>query len=249
MKSIKSGVLLCAIFVLLVGGAQLLGLTETPDAGTETPTVGEEAPTASPTPPPPVPLITYYTGVATITTTNCSSSTSTPAGLCQPAPACNGGAGPNPVNITATVTVCEARTGTAGELTVVGGGTGFEFGKTYVSLLYKNPNVATCSRFPAGVDATLENAINPLSGVDNDFASMHLGFWVVRPDGSATLNLTKQATVTNLRNYATVSVREMQPPNLNCFNTARDPAPQLNALRACGALTVVRAESASDCLE
>jgi hypothetical protein len=248
MKTGKWAGLLCAIFLLLVGGAQL-GLTEIPDAGTETPTEGEEeAPTSSPTPPPPVPLITYYTGVATITTTNCNSSTSTPAGLCQPAPACNGGAGPNPVNITAKVTVCEARTGTAGELTVVGGGTGFEFGKTYVSLLYKNPNVATCSRFPAGVDATLENATNPLSGVDNDFASMHLGFWVVGLDGSATLNLTKQATVTNLRNYATVSVREMQPPNTNCFNTARDPAPQLNALRACGALTVVRAQS-SDCLQ
>jgi hypothetical protein len=78
---------------------------------------------------------------------------------------------------------------------------------------------------------------------DSDFASMHLGFWVVSNDGSATLTVDKQATLTGLNNYNTVSVREMQSPNLACFNPLLDPAPQLNALRACGALTVVQASS------
>jgi hypothetical protein len=101
--------------------------------------------------------------------------------------------------------------------------------------------VKTCSRFPATVFPTLENAANPLSGVDNDFASMMLGFWKVYPDGSATLDVAKQATISGLNNYFTVSVREIQPPNLTCFNCGLDPAPQLNALRACGALTVTQA--------
>ena len=172
-----------------------------------------------------------YSGQATITTANCSGS----GGLCQGAPACNNGAGPNPDNIQASVTLCEVG-GLGGILSVTGRGTGFQFGKAYVSLLYLNGNTATCSRFPAGVTPTLEN----LQRADSDFASMHLGFWVVRPDGSATLKVTKQATVSGLQNYHTVSVREMQPPNLACFNSGFDPAPQLNALRACGSLTVAQ---------
>lgn len=173
-----------------------------------------------------------YSAQATITTANCNIT----GGLCQdqngPAP-CNNGAGPNPVNLQATVTLCEIRGG--GTLAVSGTGTGFQFGKIYVSLLYLNGNTATCSRFPAGVAPTLEN----LPQADSDFASMHLGFWVVKPDGSATLNVVKQGTVSGLNKYKTVSVREMQPPNISCFNSGLDPAPQLNALRACGPLTVV----------
>jgi hypothetical protein len=70
-----------------------------------------------------------------------------------------------------------------------------------------------------------------------------LGFWVVNPDGTATLTVDKEGTLTGLSNYHTVSVREMQPPNVACFNCGLDPAPQLNALRACGALTVVSTTS------
>ena len=182
----------------------------------------------------------YYSGQATISTANCNVS----AGLCQPSPACNGGAGPNPANIQATVTLCEQRLDAPGNvgtvLTIRGSGTGFQYGKTYVSLLYLNSNTATCSRFPAGVAPTLQN----LAQADSDFASMHLGFWVVRSDGSAILNVTKQATVSGLNNYKTVSVREMQSPNAACFDCGNDPAPQLNALRACGALTVTAVDCA-----
>lgn len=182
----------------------------------------------------------YYSGQATISTANCNGS----GGLCQPSPACNGGAGPNPANIQATVTLCEQRLDAPGGvgtvLTVRGTGTGFQYGKTYVSLLYLNSNTATCSRFPAGVAPTLQN----LAQADSDFASMHLGFWVVRSDGSAILDITKQATVFGLNNYKTVSVREMQSPNVACFDCGNDPAPQLNALRACGALTVTAVDCA-----
>lgn len=199
----------------------------------------------APTTPTPPPVNTYSSGTASISTANCSGA----GGLCQGAPACNNGAGPNPANIQASVTVCEtvpfgtAYSGPAavGTLTIRGTGTGFQFGKTYVSLLYLNGNTATCSRFPAGVPPTLQN----LPQADSDFASMHLGFWVVQPDGTATLTVNKEATVTGLYNYNTVSVREMQPPNAACFNCALDPAPQLNALRACGALTVVSATNCS----
>lgn len=202
--------------------------------------------TQDPITPTPPPINTYASGTASIATANCNGS----GGLCQPAPACNNGGGPNPVNIQASVTLCETRpfgkeinpnTPSSGILRVRGTGTGFQFGKTYVSLLYLNGNTATCSRFPAGVSPTLEN----LPQADSDFASMHLGFWVVSPDGSAILAVDKQATVTGLSSYKTVSVREMQSPNLACFNPALDPAPQLNALRACGALTVVQATNCS----
>jgi hypothetical protein len=186
-------------------------------------------------PPPDNPKV--YSGQATISTANCSGA----GGLCQPAPACNNGAGPNPDTIQATVTLCEVWPG--GGLRVNGSGTGFRFGKTYVSLLYLNGNTATCSRFPPGVPPTLQN----LPQADSDFASMHLGFWVVNPDGTATLTTAKEATVTGLNNYQTVSVREMQPPNTVCFNCGLDPAPQLNALRACGALTVATGGLAGDC--
>jgi hypothetical protein len=177
-------------------------------------------------------------GQATITTANCNAS----GGLCQPSPACNGGAGPNPATIQATVTLCEQiEENNFGifqtVLKVRGSGTGFQFGKTYVSLLYLNPNTATCSRFPAGVAPTLQN----LAQADSDFASMHLGFWVVLPNGTATLTVDKQPTLSGLNNYKTVSVREMQSPNVACYDCGNDPAPQLNALRACGALTVTDA--------
>ena len=198
--------------------------------------------------------IQIYSGQATISTANCNSPTTTPPGLCQGAPACNIGAGPNPDTIQATVTLCEvaARVTTEPPLVVViprgsgilkvrGSGSGFRPGGTYVSLLYFNGATSTCSRFPAGVAPTLQN----LSQADSDFASMHLGFWVVQPDGTATLTVDKEATVTGLYNYKTVSVREMQPPNAACYDCGNDPAPQLNALRACGALTVIGASECS----
>ena len=200
--------------------------------------VGPAQNPTAPTPPPVI--ITYFFGNGTISTANCANPSPSPGGLCQAAPACNNGAGPNPANIQATVELCEARPLGAdlgpGILRVRGTGTGFQFGKTYVSLLYLNGNTATCSRFPAGVSPTLQNLLL----ADSDFASMHLGFWVVLPDGTATLAVEKEATLTGLYNYHTVSVREMQPPNAACFNCGLDPAPQLNALRACGALTVVQ---------
>lgn len=109
-----------------------------------------------------------WAGAAPITTGNCNSAGTTPPGLCQPDPACNGGAGPNPDNISATLTLCEVsasspvvdssiRSGPArssGTLRVRGTGTGFRFGKTYISLIYQNGNTATCSRFPVGIAAT-----------------------------------------------------------------------------------------------
>lgn len=160
-----------------------------------------------------------------IRTTNCSGA----GGLCRPTPDCNGGAGPNQDNIQASVTLCEFN----GTLYGSGRGTGFRPGKTYISLIYQNGNTATCSRFPAGVDATLPN----LAQGDSDFASMMLGFWVVKADGSATLTVAKQATVLGLQKYGSVSVREMQAPD-PCYVPMNDPAPQFNALRACGALTI-----------
>ena len=200
--------------------------------------------------------IQIWSGQATVSTANCNSS----GGICQGNPACNNGAGPNPDTIQATVTLCEVSVDSSsnsvetacvsglpcpnrktGTLTVRGTGSGFRPGVTYVSLLYQNPNTATCSRFPAGVAPTLQN----LAQADSDFASMHLGFWVVKDDGTATLTVDKEATLQGLNNYKTVSVREMQPPNAACFNCGLDPAPQLNALRACGALTVVATSNCS----
>jgi hypothetical protein len=202
--------------------------------------------TQEPTTPTPPPVLgnAYLRGTASISTDNCNDS----GGLCQAAPACNNGAGPNPDNIEATIELCETRPlanqlqdPAPGTLTVRGHGSGFQFGKTYVSLLYLNGNTATCSRFPPGVAPTLQN----LPQADSDFASMHLGFWVVKPDGNAVLHVDKEATVTGLFNYKTVSVREMQPPNTACYNCGVDPAPQLNALRACGALTVTQTVNCS----
>lgn len=164
-----------------------------------------------------------------ITTANCSAGACTPAGP-------NGGAGPNPATIAASVSLCQV----GGVLRGMGTGTGFQFGKTYISLLYKNGNVTTCSRFPDDVPPTLANASNPDSRVDNDFASMMLGIWQVKPDGSATLVVAKQAPATGLRNYKTVSVREIQlaQPASPVYRPDLDPAPQLNALRACGSLAL-----------
>lgn len=78
---------------------------------------------------------------------------------------------------------------------------------------------------------------------DNDFGSMMLGFWVVKADGTATLDVTKQGALLGLNRYGSVSVREVQPPNQACYDCGNDPAPQFNALRGCGALAV----TASNC--
>jgi hypothetical protein len=171
-----------------------------------------------------IPAGANYEGI--ISTANCTVA----GGLCQGDPACNGGAGPNPDNIQAVVELCHNEW--TETLSVSGSGTGFRFGKIYISLIYQNGNTATCSRFPNGVPATLANI--PLA--DSDFASMMLGFWVVKPDGSATLKVTKQSPTIYGLKYNSISVREMQPPNVTCYNTNNDPAPQLNALRACGPL-------------
>lgn len=173
---------------------------------------------------------------ASVITDNCNKDGVPPnKGVCQPKDSPgqdNGGAGPNPDKIAASVEMCES----GGTLTVRGSGSGFRFGGTYISLIYFNPNTNTCARFPDNVPPTLANATNPLSGVDNDFASMMLGVWTVLPDGSAFLNVTKQKTLTGLGNYGSVSVREVQPINRDFVNVNNDPAPQLNALRACGRL-------------
>ena len=78
---------------------------------------------------------------------------------------------------------------------------------------------------------------------------MFLGFWVRDPEpnptGHATLHVDKTATALGLNNYTTLSVRETQPPNMACYDCGNDPAPQFNALRACGALNVVPTTSCS----
>lgn len=168
----------------------------------------------------------------TIDTSNCNKSTTYPPGVCQSGND-NGGAGPNLDNIQASVSLCEVD----GRLTGSGSGTGFIFGKTYVSLIYRNGNVATCSRSPDDLTPlALTSAADPR--VDSDFGSMMLGFWVVKPDRSATLTIAKQATLIGIQNYGSVSVREVQAPHRS-FNVLNDPAPQINALRACGSLKVV----------
>lgn len=170
--------------------------------------------------------------VAQVTTAACSGA------ACQPESAptpgrFNNGAGPNPATINVTVSLCQVN----GMLRGVGAGDGFEFGKTYVSLIYKNPTVGTCSRAPDRLTPLpLANIADP--SVDNDFASMMLGIWRVNPDGSGILIVNKEAPVTGLQNYRTVSVREVQVPDVvKYYRTDLDPAPQLNALRACGTLT------------
>jgi hypothetical protein len=129
----------------------------------------------------------------------------------------------------------------SGVLTGSGTGTGFRPGATYISLLYLNGNTATCSRFPAGVPAALQNLLK----ADSDFGSMFLGFWTVDSNGNGTLKVDKQATVLGLNNYQTASVREVQAPNAQCYDCGNDPAPQFNALRACGTLNVVPTTSCS----
>lgn len=162
--------------------------------------------------------------VAEVTTGACS-------GAACKAGDCNNGAGPNPASISVTVSLCQVN----GVLRGVGTGQGFQFGRTYVSLLYKNPNTGTCSRAPDNLTPLpLTSAADP--SVDSDFASMMLGIWVVSPDGSGILIVNKEAPVSGLQNYRTVSVREMQVPNAACYRADLDPAPQLNALRACGSL-------------
>lgn len=169
--------------------------------------------------------------------TGCQPATTPTPGPTPGAPAsgqCNNGAGPNPVKIEATVSLCQVN----GVLRGIGRGINFEVGKTYVSLLYKNPDTGTCSRAPSTPGFTpllLQNAADP--SVDSDFASMMLGIWVVAPDGTGTLIVNKQAPVTGLQNYRTVSVREVQAPNVACYQAGFDPAPQLNALRACGLIS------------
>lgn len=176
--------------------------------------------------------------VVTVTAGACT----TPAnGACKPNDA-NGGAGPNPANIEATISLCQVN----GQLRGVGKGVRFEFGKTYVSLLYKNDDAATCSRAPRELTPlALTNVADPR--VDSDFASMMLGVWIVAPDGTGTLIVNKQAPVTGLQNYRTVSVREMQVPDvLKYYRADLDPAPQFNALRACGSMTFGSACSPKD---
>ena len=177
--------------------------------------------------------IQFWSGQATISTANCSGA----GGLCQPAPACNNGAGPNPDTISASVTLCEVSVQVqpiqnsstwvgSGTLAGRGAGTGFRFGATYISVISFDSDTATC-----GSGTHLKT----------DVYSTVLGIWKVNPDGTATLSVDTQATVWGLNKYGTVSVREMQPPNATCFNCGLDPAPQLNALRACGALTITPA--------
>lgn len=171
--------------------------------------------------------------------------TAAPAGLCQPNNPSQPG-GNNPSFITATITMVDNGI----TLKAVGSGTGFTFGRTYVSLLYLNPTVQTCSRFPKGQPAQTVNAAN----ADSDFNSMFVGFWEVEPDGTATLNEApgKLSPLGNpnvggtrgLPAYGTVSVREAAGGALagqtNAIATnvsgGADVPPNIFALRACGVL-------------
>jgi hypothetical protein len=178
---------------------------------------------------------------STLTTANCSTS----PGLCQQNnPSQPGGNNDNPFT-TITATMVFADNGTT--LTGYGVGTGFVPGRSYVSLVYLNPNVQTCSRFPAGQQALTSNIAN----ADNDFASMYLGMWSVDNNGYGSFQVfpNKPTPVGGTRlggfpAYGTVSVREIlggvldgqTNPIVSNIQAGKDIPPNIFALRACGSL-------------
>ena len=178
---------------------------------------------------------------STLSGANCATP---PGGLCQQYnPSQPGGSNDPFAPISATMVFADNGT----TLTGYGVGTGFLPGRSYVSLIYLNPNVQTCSRFPAGQPATTTNTAN----ADNDFASMYLGMWSVDNNGNGSFQVfpNKPTPVggTSLGGfpaYGTVSVREILGGVANNQATAivtnisggKDVPPNIFALRACGAL-------------
>ncbi len=186
---------------------------------------------------------------ANVTTENCAVA----GGLCQ---ANNPGqpGGNNPDVINAKMKIVDNGTTVSAE----GTGSGFIPGRVYVSLLYLNPNAATCSRFPQGQAAQTANIAN----ADNDFVSMFLGYWLVDGNGRGEfvtqpgkLSPAGNATAgSGLAAYGTVSVREaaggfiagngQQIANNITGNAAnggdaakgQDIPPNMFSLKACGSL-------------
>lgn len=116
------------------------------------------------------PVVTRY---ATVTTDNCNDL----GGLCRANNPSQPG-GNNRDFIQASMTITDNGT----TVNASGFGSGFTPGRVYVSLLYLNPNAATCGRFPAGQQAQTLNT----AAADNDFVSMFLGYWLVNLNGTAS---------------------------------------------------------------
>lgn len=182
------------------------------------------------------------TRTATVTAANCATS---PGGLCQQYNSSQPGGNNDPyANINATMLFADNGT----TLTGYGVGTGFLPGRSYVSLIYLNPNTQTCSRFPAGQPATTANIAN----ADSDFVSMYLGMWSVDNNGNGSFQVFPNkpsplggTSLGGFAAYGTVSVREVlggvQDGQANAVVTnisgGKDAPPNLFALRACGSLT------------
>lgn len=84
-----------------------------------------------------------------------------------------------------------------GVLTITGEGEGFEFGEEYISLVY-------------GIGSLVEGpgACEPAGTLEEDH--MFVGFWVVSPDGKATLIQTPEgASLAALADISTISVRRV----------------------------------------
>ncbi len=186
---------------------------------------------------------------ASVTTANCGAA----GGLCQSNnPGQPGGNNPDVIN--AKMRIVDNGTFVRAE----GRGDGFIPGRVYVSLLYLNPNAATCSRFPQGQAAQTANIAN----ADNDFVSMFLGYWIVNGRGQGRfvtqpgkLSPAGNATAgSGLAAYGTVSVREAaggfiagngQQIASNITGNAagggdatkgQDIPPNMFSLKACGSL-------------
>lgn len=176
---------------------------------------------------------------STLSTANCAAA----GGLCQRNnPGQPAGNNTDP-DINATMVFADDGT----TLTGYGVGSGFVPGRSYVSLIYLNPNVATCSRFPAGQSATTTNIAN----ADNDFASMYLGMWSVDDNGFGSFQVFPNkptpiggTSLGGFAAYGTVSVRELlggvydnqTNPIVNNITAGKDIPPNVFALRACGSL-------------
>jgi hypothetical protein len=84
-------------------------------------------------------------------------------------------------------------------LIVSGTATGLDPGDTYITLVYDTGSV------PGG-----PRACEPPPDNDQTDAQMFVGTWVVRPDGSGTLNATKTgASYVPLDDISTTSIREV----------------------------------------
>lgn len=191
-------------------------------------------------------VVDYHRGPATkisfVTTDNCDDL----GGQCRPAPFTNAGAGPNPDFLEAMITLVDD----GSILTATGTGTGFRTDAIgYVSLIYTNPQVASCSRFPPEQAA---HTVNTRNG-DNDYVSMFVGRWVLDPDTdndgrtTGTLNAVKPTPLGSMADgsaqgggglaaYQTLGIREPSGFSDDFIFITNDLPPMINPLRACGAL-------------